>query len=149
MAEHQRISYCSSMLVLLSLLAFAGSPPPVDAVAELSRGSGLYRVCQAEMRLMNLPSLTGATESDLLNGSYCVGYLNGYVANLQPVASACPAGTPTSSLVRTYVDYMARNPDLMDKDRRLGLGLALRDSYPCPLDTLPGQNAVPGARSTL
>ncbi len=133
---------------LLLGLAGAGSFPAVDAVAELSklaRGAALYRVCQAEVRLMDLPSLVSADSSDLLNGSYCVGYLNGFVANLDRSAAICPQEAPIGALIRTYVGFMDKNPNMLEKDKRLGLNLALRGAYPCPAETLPAPE--PGAAS--
>ena len=148
-ATTARIPYRAYMLLLLPLLVLPAPPRTADAVAELSKGSGLYRVCQAEVRLMDLPSLTTATQSDLLNGSYCVGYLNGYVANLQPVKAVCPGGAATGALVRNYVNFMEKNPDLLEQDRRLGLSLALRDAYPCPVETLPGTGAPSSSQTVL
>lgn len=132
-------SYLASMLVPLILLASAVTPSPAaDAVVELSKGSALYRVCRAEVRLMDLPSMTNASQSDLLNGSYCVGYLNGFVANLPRQTEICTNSAPMSALVRAYVGYLDKNPDLLGEDRRLGLGMALRDSFPCPVKQTPG-----------
>ena len=136
------------MLLLLPLLALPGPPRTADMVAELSKGSGLYRVCQAEVRLMELPSLAQATQSDLLNGSYCIGYLNGYVSNLQPATAVCTGGAATGALVKSYIIFMEKNPDLMEKDRRLGLSLSLRDAFPCPAATLPG-TAGPSPSQTV
>ncbi len=87
---------------------------------------------------MDLPSMTNASQSDLLNGSYCVGYLNGFVANLPRQTEICTNSAPMSALVRAYVGYLDKNPDLLGEDRRLGLGMALRDSFPCPVKQTPG-----------
>ncbi|MGI4827814.1 MAG: Rap1a/Tai family immunity protein [Janthinobacterium lividum] len=125
------------MLASALLLILAGTPGTADAVAELSRGSALYRVCQAEVRLMDLPNLSHATQSDLLNGAYCVGYLNGFLSNLRPTAAVCTGGANTGTLIRAYVEFMARNPDMLNQDRRIGLARALSDTYRCPLDSSP------------
>lgn len=125
------------MLALALLLAASGPSRTADAVAELSRGSALYRVCQAEVRLMDLPSLTQAKQSDLLNGSYCVGYVNGYLANVHPATAVCTNGEAIGPLIRIYVSFMEKNPDLMDQDRNLGLNRALQDAYPCPAEGAP------------
>ncbi len=138
--------------MLLLGLASSGLHPSANAISglsELSKGSALYRVCQAEARLMDLPSLVSAASSDLLNGSYCVGYLNGFVANLDRSAAICPQEVPIGVLVRVYVAFMAKNPDLLEKDRRMGLNLALRDAYPCPTETKPGLEASAMSRSAL
>lgn len=130
--------YFASMLVPLLLFASAlSSPPAADPVTELSKGSALYRVCRAEVRLMDLPSLSKASQSDLLNGSYCVGYLNGFVANLPQRTSICTHSAPMGELVRAYVGFLDKNPDLLAEDRRVGLDLALREAFPCPANQAP------------
>lgn len=126
------------MLAPLLLLASTVAQPPADTAVELSKGSALYRVCRAEVRLMNLPSITKASQSDLLNGSYCVGYFNGFVANLTAQTNICTNSAPMSALVRAYVGYLDKNPDLLGEDRRLGLGMALHDAFPCPAKQTPG-----------
>ena len=129
----------ASMLAPLLLLASAvAHAPAADAVVELSKGSALYRVCRAEIRLMDLPSINQASQSDLLNGSYCVGYLNGFVANLTTQTDICTNSAPLSALVRAYVGFLDKNPDFLGEDRRLGLGMALRDAFPCPVRQTPG-----------
>ncbi len=127
-------TYARSMLVPLLLLAFGSDQPrAADPVAELSKGSALYRVCQAEVRVMDLPSVNEASQSDLLDGSYCIGYLNGFTANLEQQTTICTQSAPMSSLIRAYVDFLKKHPDFLAKDRRLGLGLALEKSFPCPV----------------
>ena len=125
------------MLASALLLVLAGTPGTAGAVAEMSKGSALYRVCQAEVRLMDLPDLRKATQSDLLNGAYCVGYLNGYLSNLHPTAAVCTGGATTGSLVRAYVDFMAKNPGMLEQDQKIGLAMALSDAYRCRLDSTP------------
>ena len=134
------------MLASTLLLVLAGTQS-ADAIAELSRGSALYRVCQAEVRLMDLPDLSKATQSDLLNGAYCVGYVNGFLSNLHPAAAVCTGGVTAGTLVRAYVEFMERNPAMMDQDRKTGLEMALTDTYHCSLNRSPGPGK--GSESTL
>ena len=132
------------LLLLAALFAQPSAtfqPPAADPVAELSKGSALYRVCQAEVRLMDLPSLDKASQSDLLNGSYCVGYMNGFVANLTTQAEICPQSAPMSELVRAYVDFIEKHTELLTEDRRLGVSLALRIAFPCPGKAAPPLSA--------
>lgn len=96
---------------------------------------------------MDLPNLNQATQSDLLNGAYCVGYLNGYLSNLHPAAAVCTGGVTTGSLVRAYVGFMQKNPDMLDQDRKVGLAMALNDAYRCRVDGAPGPGKA--AESTL
>ena len=133
--------YLVSMLVPLLLLASTLHPPPAgDPVRELSKGSALYRVCQAEIRLMDLPSLTKASQSDLLNGSYCVGYFNAFIANATAKTAICTESAPMGDLVRAYVHFLDKNPNLLGEDRRLGLGLALEEAFPCPSKPASGMD---------
>ena len=135
-----RSLYRGIMLAPLLLLASVTAQPPApDAVAELSKGSALLRVCRAEVRLMDLPSVTEASQSDLLNGSYCVGYLNGFVANLTTRTRICTNGAPMGTLVRAYVGFLESNPSLLGEDRRLGLSIALYDAFPCPVPGTGGR----------
>lgn len=131
------------MLATLLLLASltAKSPAP-DPVTELSKGSALYRVCRAEIRLMDLPTLTQASQSDLLNGSYCVGYMNGFVANLTTQAEICTHSATMGALVRAYVEFLDKHPELLTEDRRLGVGRALQEAFPCPVRAPSGLNAA-------
>lgn len=145
-----RSPYSAIMLAPLFLLAsVAAQPPAPDPVAELSKGSALLRVCRAEVRLMDLPSLTEASPSDLLNGSYCVGYLNGFVANLSTATKICTDSTPMGTLVRAYVGFLDKNPDLLGEDRRLGLSMALYDAFPCPASGNGGQAGAGLSRVSL
>ena len=137
------------MVALALLLAVVATPRSADDPGEMTKGAALYRVCQAEVRLMDMPTLTKATQSDLLNGSYCVGYLNGFVSNLQPATTVCTNGIAIGELVRIYVAFMERNPVLMDKDRRLGLHHALHEALPCAVETFPGTGAPSPSQTVL
>lgn len=104
---------------------------PADASQDPAKGSSLLHGCQAERRLMNLPSLDEAPAMDLIDGAYCIGYLNGFLAGLSP-ASICTGQESMGALVNAYVDYMETHPELQDQDKRTGLRLALQNAYPCP-----------------
>ena len=120
--------------LLMFTLAASAAGRPADAGRELFKGAALYRTCQAEMRLMELPSLSAARQPDLIDGSYCVGFLNGFTGNLNAARNeVCPGSASMGEVVRTYVAYMDRNPKLMTEDRRVGLRLALQEAYPCPV----------------
>ena len=111
---------------------------------ELRLGSALYRTCKAEVRLMELPSLDKATGRDLIDGSYCVGYLNGFTGGLN--APVCTQRASIGEVVRVYVAYMGRNPQLLTEDRRLGLQRALQEAFPCSTIKLPGSESLRNAR---
>lgn len=133
--------------LLLALLTAGGRP---DATREVFKGSALFHTCQAEVRLMELPSLTTAARKDLIDGTYCVGYLNGFLANLTSVqTSICTNDASMGAVVRAYVDFMTANADLLEEDRRLGVRRALQRSFPCPVDkrSQPEISSEPQART--
>ncbi len=86
---------------------------------------------------MDLPSLAGATQDDLIEGSYCVGFVNGFVGTLQGGKAVCTNGAPVGEVIRAYVAYMEKNPKLLEQDRRVGLRLSLQEIYPCPITQEP------------
>ncbi len=81
---------------------------------------------------MGVNSLEHAAPIDLINGAYCIGYLNGFTAAL-PSASTliCTRQESMAAMVRAYVTYMEQNPALLDEDKRVGLRLALQIAFPC------------------
>ena len=120
------------MLVPLLLLSATSLSPNSGSGHDPSKGASLFRGCQAEVRLMGLGSLEDAPPIDLINGAYCVGYLNGFTAGLpvNPV-SICTHERDLGTMIRSYVSYMERNTPLLDEDKRVGLRLALEEAYPC------------------
>ncbi|HLI78130.1 MAG TPA: Rap1a/Tai family immunity protein [Acidobacteriaceae bacterium] len=125
------------MLFAPLLFALATPAAHADPAPDPSKGAALLRGCQAEVRLMELPSLSSAEPIDLINGAYCVGYLNGFTAGLTPATAAiCTGEDSMAALVRAYVRFMERNPKLLDEDKRVGLRLALQEAYPCPAGTV-------------
>jgi hypothetical protein len=114
------------------LLVLTAALPTVSGLPDPAMGGSLLRGCQAEMRLMALPTLEEAPPLDLINGAYCIGYLNGFLAALPSAKTViCPNQVPMGDLVRSYVEYMQRNPPMQDQDKRVGLRLALQSAYPC------------------
>lgn len=119
------------MLPFLLMLLTSHHGAPGDLVPEAARGATLLRGCQAEVRLMQLDAIRQANSPDLVNGSYCIGYLNGFLAGLAPASSICTHEQPMAAVVHAYVDYMEHNPQLLDEDKRVGLRLALQSAFPC------------------
>ena len=115
---------------IVLLVSLAGNSAPGH---DPSKGVSLFRGCQAEMRLMALGALEEAPPIDLINGAYCIGYLNGFTAGLPPESlSVCTRADSMGGMVRAYVSYMERNPALLEEDKRVGLRRALEAAYPCP-----------------
>ena len=119
------------MLAPSLLFLLAGTHLPADAAPDPAKGASLLHECQAELRLIHLPSLDQAPAIDLIDGAYCVGYLNGFLSGLTR-ASICTKQESMGDLVTAYVSYMESHPDLHDQDKRTGLRLALESAYPCP-----------------
>lgn len=120
----------SALLLLLS--AATVSP---DAPSMAAKGAALLHGCQAELRVIEAgPALDKTSPADLINGAYCIGYLNGFLTGIKPGPnSICVREDNMGDLVRAYVHYMSRNPQLEEEDKRVGLRLALQDTFPCPL----------------
>lgn len=112
----------------LLILGTAASP---DAVHTITKGTALYHSCQAEVRLMDLASLSQAKQPDLVDGSFCVGFVNGFTGNLGANTITCTHGASVATVVRAYVTFMASNPQLLEEDRRVGLRMALQNAFPC------------------
>lgn len=134
----ERIGYLRLMLVTALLFATVVTGRADDATREIVKGAALYKSCQAEMRLMEAKDLSQATQPDLIDGSFCVGFVNGFTGNLSGAkVGVCTDGSSMGAVVKAYVAYMEKNPRLMNEDRRIGLGLALRGAYPCPASEEP------------
>ncbi len=117
---------------LLMFLALPGTS--ADVGQDTAKGASLLRGCQAELRLMEGAALSSPDQGDLLSGSYCIGYVNGFVANFELGGGRiCPDGQPMGELVRAYVNYMKDHPKLLEDDKRVGLRLALQGAFPCPV----------------
>ena len=118
----------------LPLLLLAALLPAVpDVSVTTTKGASLLQGCQAELRLTASDALASPAEGDLVSGSYCIGYVNGFIANLpDDRASICTREQPMMALVQVYVRFMEQNPKLLGEDKRVGLRLALEDAFPCP-----------------
>lgn len=120
-------------MLLPFLLALVPAPATADAGGDVAKGAALLHGCQAELRLSQPEALQHAEQGDLVNGAYCVGYVNGFLANLgEPRGTICTHEQPLVEVLRSYVDFMAQNPGLLERDKRVGLRLALEHAYPCP-----------------
>ncbi len=138
------------MLALLFLATLAGAAKAPDTPQDTAKGAALLRGCQAELRITQPDALQTAGQPDLIDGTYCVGYVTGFVANLaQRGPTVCAENLPMVQLVRAYVAYMERNPRLLDDDKRVGLRLALESSFPCPALTDGGNPHPPLRRNRL
>lgn len=75
----------------------------------------------------------------ILNGEwsqswFCLGYVKGLSAGyaIAKGPEICVSeGTAPETLIRLYVQYMEKNPKLLDENLAYGVALALRENYPC------------------
>lgn len=99
---------------------------------------------------MQPDGLRTAEQADLVNGAYCVGYVNGFISNLAPgPASICIENRPLADLVTAYVSFMDRNPKWLEEDKRVGLRLALEGAFPCPVPSGLTRLPVPSRQNRL
>lgn len=79
------------------------------------------------------------TTSDPANASYCFAYITGvydtvvaYEAWLNLREFCVPYRTPQADLRRTFMQYMASNPDKAGGEAASVVVVALKQAYPCP-----------------
>ena len=126
------LARCAIAVMLVPLLAFAMSQA-TPAQTFMNDGAYLYRSCQAWIRVSDA-KITDDVRKDLADGAFCVAYIAGFVDGTGTVKrGAClDSATSVEQVVRPYVAYMLKHPEVMHSDRRIGLVLALADSFPCP-----------------
>ena len=113
----------------------AGMIAPILALAlqtsaDMNRGSALYAQCKIFVTMADTSQMNGTTP--MLDAGTCLGYLSGFADAGTVAGSFCVKGT-TGTLARVYIAYMDKHPTLFDSDREVGVGLALKDAYPCPV----------------
>lgn len=121
--------------MLALALLFLATPPisPAGNAIDVSSGAALVKGCDAELRLMQPDALKNASAGDLAEGSYCIGYLHGFLANIHSAETPiCTERESMAALLRNYLEFMGDNPSLLGKDKRLGLRLSLEHTYACP-----------------
>ena len=66
------------------------------------------------------------------NALYIAGFIDGTGTTNR---GAClPSKLSVEQVVSPYVAYMLKHPEAMHTDRRIGLVLALADTFPCPIN---------------
>ena len=116
------------MLVIAMVLASQVPQQP----ANFLKGSHLYGSCQAAVRMTDNPNSQQA-RTELASSTYCFGYLAGYIDALNVLTNkACLNGASLNTVARAYVNFMQRNPALLEEAKALGVVMALKDSFSCP-----------------
>jgi hypothetical protein len=116
------------MLVPLLALAMMQSP----AYDNWVEGAHLYRSCQASIRVADA-SGDADIRKDLEDEAFCIAYISGFIDGTGTASrGAClPSKLSVEQVVPPYVAYMLKHPEAMHTDRRIGLVLALADTFPC------------------
>jgi hypothetical protein len=109
--------------MLAPLLALAMQLP-----SDQGSGSGLYADCKAYLAIADNPKTSSAND---LQAGVCIGYISGFSDSTNG-NNVCVSDATMGTIVRVYVAYMDKNPKLFDAPRAVGVGLALKDAYPCP-----------------
>jgi len=91
-------------------------------------GSGLYAACKAWVAFIDKT----AQERNPSEEMFCIGYVSGF-SDSATGEHFCASDATMGTIVRVYLAYMDKNPKMFDLPRGIGLELALRESYPCPV----------------
>ena len=101
------------------------------ALAPDHSGGKLYVQCLAEVRLIDSPP-SRQEQIDFVPGVACLAYIDGFTDGVNLIKEQiCIGGADLGTLARVYVEYLKKNPTLMDQPKNLALTLALENNYPC------------------
>ena len=124
------------LLIVCAFVFSATSLCPQDAgkLKDYQKGSWLFHVCQVNIR--NTDVANGGNPAEVGLVTECLDYFQGFVEGaVVSTAQFCPpiSSTTTTAMIRVYLNYMQAHPKLLDAHRVVGLLLALKESYPCPI----------------
>jgi Rap1a immunity proteins len=118
--------------MLKSVLALAFFvPPQTFGQPDMSKGAALYHACQTAIRVHDPPA--AASADDHYFAGTCDIYVSGFVDAGLLSHLFCPSGVSAGTMIKAYVAYIGKNPQLLDQHKAIGLAAALRDAYPCPV----------------
>ena len=118
-----------AILGLPLLLCSSGVLSGQTGSSKLPHGSELYHACQAAIRVMDRTPKQG----DIGSSEFCRGYFTAfYEFNTLLKTSICMSGSTVGTTERVYVQYMEKNPKLMDEMMLFGLTDAMKANYSCP-----------------
>ena len=112
--------------MLAPVLALATA---LQTPAEMGKGAYLYHACIAAVRVQDASQ---PNEEDISMSAECSSYVSGFIDASSLAPALCLPNTTVATVVRLYVNYMAKHPKLMDKARGQGLFYSLSDAYSCP-----------------
>ena len=118
------------MLAPILILAL-GTPFQVSTKTDAFKGAYLFHACQSAIQEMDHPNDNSA---NAYQAAICVSYIEGFMDGQDAAGKgACWMSASYETIVKAYVAYMAKNPKIMEMDRRVGLTLALGSTFPCPV----------------
>jgi hypothetical protein len=133
----------AAVLVLLST-PVAGA---ANNGAALLNGRDLAKACHVLKR-----GLAGKREQikipNTKDAFLCWGYMQAIqdlVVLTTPIIGSCPPeGTPTLDLLRSFLRYARRDPDVLKANPAVAVLKALQDAYPCNQSTKSPKRSRPG-----
>ena len=122
------------LLIVCVFIFFAPSlyPQTTEKIADFNKGSALFRACQANIRGMDAAPGTDVADNALANE--CLDYIAGFTDAATLVENIyCANQVSMGTMTRVYVLFIQEHPKLLDTYRGIGLMLALKANYPCPI----------------
>jgi hypothetical protein len=93
----------------------------LPTTVELTHGKSLYRACTNEF------------PAEPYGEAVCVSYFEGFEGGQSSTgAGLCVENVSYGDMASAYIKYAKRHPEILDKDKRAGVILALGQAYPCP-----------------
>jgi len=112
------------MLLVLASLMVMGLSPGALTKEYLTSGSYLVHACEA------VP-IDHPTAEESVRSIACLSYIEGFTdADKTECASVSYA-----QMASVYVAYMKQHPEVMKMPKSVGLSIALRQSYPCTVES--------------
>lgn len=123
-----------ALCLAVCLLTLTPRAKPQERPAgDSERGASLYRSCLAAIRLDE--STTQAPPVEIQAAAECANYVDGFVAGTSASGTVCKGTASNGTLIRRYLAYMQKAPQLMDEAKPVGLYIFLSGVYPCAKPT--------------
>ena len=102
---------------------------PCKRPDQFNKGSDLTRDCKAWLALTD--ESRELKEDEVYGAGACQGYIDGLTAGLISMRSSCPEGATLGTLIRVYLVFIDKHPQLLDASANAGFFGAMKESYPC------------------
>jgi len=113
--------------ILMLALAVPSQVAPKDNPLE---GAYLFHACQAAIQEMDHSSDDSA---NTYQAAICMFYIQGFMDGQDAAGKgACWMNASYETIIKAYVAYMEKHPNVKHMDRRVGVMLALGSAFPCP-----------------